>query len=68
MMKAYYHYLGEYPFKRRISSWFRCRTPALEHQSAVAYGTASERLSERDWTGVGISPRFDFIIIHESGP
>ena len=20
-----------------------------------------------DWTGVGISPRFDFIIIHESG-
>ena len=22
---------------------------------------------KRDWTGVGISPRFDFIIIHESG-
>ena len=22
---------------------------------------------ERDWTGVGISPKFDFIIIHESG-
>jgi len=22
---------------------------------------------DRDWTGVGISPRFDFIIIHESG-
>ena len=40
----------------------------MEHQSAVTYGNhfANGYLG-RDWTGVGISPRFDFIIIHESG-
>jgi aminopeptidase N len=40
----------------------------MEHQSAVAYGNHfANGYLERDWTGVGISPRFDFIIIHESG-
>ena len=40
----------------------------MEHQSAVAYGNHFENgYYGRDWTGVGISPRFDFIIIHESG-
>ena len=40
----------------------------MEHQSAVAYGNHFKNgYYERDWTGVGISPRFDFIIIHESG-
>jgi aminopeptidase N len=40
----------------------------MEHQSAVTYGNHFKNgYLERDWTGVGISPRFDFIIIHESG-
>jgi aminopeptidase N len=40
----------------------------MEHQSAVTYGNHFKNgYYERDWTGVGISPRFDFIIIHESG-
>ena len=40
----------------------------MEHQSAVTYGNHfANGYLERDWTGVGISPRFDFIIIHESG-
>ena len=40
----------------------------MEHQSAVTYGNHFVNgYLERDWTGVGISPRFDFIIIHESG-
>jgi aminopeptidase N len=40
----------------------------MEHQSAVTYGNRfANGYLERDWTGVGISPRFDFIIIHESG-
>jgi aminopeptidase N len=40
----------------------------MEHQSAVAYGNHfANGYLDRDWTGVGISPRFDFIIIHESG-
>jgi aminopeptidase N len=40
----------------------------MEHQSAVTYGNGYRNgYGGRDWTGVGISPRFDFIIIHESG-
>jgi aminopeptidase N len=40
----------------------------MEHQTAVAYGNEFDNgYLHRDWTGVNISPRFDFIIIHESG-
>jgi aminopeptidase N len=40
----------------------------MEHQSAVTYGNLWENgYLKRDWTEVGISPKFDFIIIHESG-
>ncbi len=40
----------------------------MEHQSAVTYGNHfANGYLERDWTGVGISLKFDFIIIHESG-
>jgi len=40
----------------------------MEHQSAVTYGNRfANGYLERDWTGVGISMKFDFIIIHESG-
>jgi aminopeptidase N len=40
----------------------------MEHQSAVTYGNRfANGYLEKDWTGVGVSPRFDFIIIHESG-
>src|SRR6185436_8230945 len=36
--------------------------------SAVTYGNRfANGYLERDWTGVGVSPKFDFIIIHESG-
>jgi aminopeptidase N len=39
----------------------------MEHQSAVAYGNGFENgYLKRDFTGVGISLQFDFIIIHES--
>ncbi len=68
MMKAYYHYLGEYPFKKDGYKLIEVPYAGMEHQSAVAYGNhfANSYLVP-DWTGVGISPRFDFIIIHESG-
>jgi len=40
----------------------------MEHQSAVTYGNLFKNgYLGRDWTGVGINTRFDFIIIHESG-
>jgi aminopeptidase N len=68
MMKAYYHYLGEYPFKKDGYKLVEVPYAGMEHQSAVAYGNHFKNgYYERDWTGVGISPRFDFIIIHESG-
>jgi aminopeptidase N len=68
MMKAYYHYLGEYPFKKDGYKLIEVPYAGMEHQSAVAYGNQFKNgYLDRDWTGVGISTRFDFIIIHESG-
>ncbi|WP_446745081.1 M1 family metallopeptidase [Silvibacterium acidisoli] len=68
MIDIYEHYFGEYPFIK--DGYKLVETPYLgmEHQSAVAYGNKYlQGYAGRDWTGVGISPRFDFIIIHESG-
>jgi aminopeptidase N len=68
MMKAYYHYLGEYPFKKDGYKLVDVPYSGMEHQTAVSYGNHfANGYLNRDWTGVGISPRFDFIIIHESG-
>ena len=68
MMKVYYHYFGEYPFKKDGYKLIEVPYAGMEHQSAVAYGNHFKNgYLDRDWTGVGISPRFDFIIIHESG-
>jgi aminopeptidase N len=68
MMKAYYHYFGEYPFKKDGYKLIEVPYAGMEHQSAVAYGNHfANSYQVPDWTGVGISPRFDFIIIHESG-
>jgi aminopeptidase N len=40
----------------------------MEHQTAVTYGNRfANGYLERDWTGVGVSLKFDFIIVHESG-
>jgi aminopeptidase N len=68
MIEAYQHYFGEYPFKRDGYKLIEAPYSGMEHQSAVTYGNHfANGYLERDWTGVGISPRFDFIIIHESG-
>jgi aminopeptidase N len=68
MIEAYQHYFGEYPFKKDGYKLVEVPYSGMEHQSAVTYGNHFVNgYLERDWTGVGISPRFDFIIIHESG-
>ncbi len=68
MIKAYEHYFGEYPFKKDGYKLIQVPYSGMEHQSAVTYGNRfANGYLERDWTGVGISPKFDFIIIHESG-
>jgi aminopeptidase N len=68
MLDAYEHYFGEYPFDKDGYKLIEVPYAGMEHQTAVAYGNHFENgYYGRDWTGVGISMRFDFIIIHESG-
>lgn len=68
MIRAFEHYFGEYPFKKDGYKLVQVPYSGMEHQSAVTYGNRfANGYLERDWTGVGISPKFDFIIIHESG-
>ena len=68
MLDAYEHFFGEYPFDKDGYKLIEVPYAGMEHQSAVAYGNHFENgYYGRDWTGVGISPKFDFIIIHESG-
>ena len=67
MIEAYQHYFGEYPWQKDGYKLIEAPYSGMEHQSAVTYGNHfANGYLERDWTGVGISPRFDFIIIHES--
>jgi aminopeptidase N len=67
MLEAYQHYFGPYPFARDGYKLIEVPYAGMEHQSAVAYGNLFENgYLGRDWTGIGISTRFDFIIIHES--
>ena len=68
MIEAYTHYFGPYPFAKDGYKLIEAPYSGMEHQSAVTYGNLFQNgYLGRDWTGVGISPRFDFIIIHESG-
>jgi aminopeptidase N len=68
MIEAYESFFGEYPFKKDGYKLIEVPYSGMEHQSAVTYGNRfANGYLERDWTGVGVSPKFDFIIIHESG-
>jgi len=68
MLECFQHHFGEYPFPRDGYKLIEAPYSGMEHQSAVTYGNLFVNgYLDRDWTGVGISPRFDFIIIHESG-
>jgi aminopeptidase N len=67
-LEAFQHYFGEYPFVKDGYKLIEVPYSGMEHQSAVTYGNRFiNGYLGRDWTGVGISPRFDFIIVHESG-
>ena len=68
MLDAFQHFIGQYPFIEDGYKLIQVPYAGMEHQSAVAYGNHfTNGYYGRDWTGVGISPKFDFIIIHESG-
>ncbi len=67
MIVAFEKYFGPYPFKRDGYKLIEVPYSGMEHQSAVTYGNRfANGYLERDWTGVGVSLKFDFIIIHES--
>lgn len=67
MIQAFEKYFGEYPFKKDGYKLIEVPYSGMEHQSAVTYGNHfNNGYLDRDWTGVGISTRFDFIVIHES--
>jgi dienelactone hydrolase len=67
MVEAFERYFGEYPFRKDGYKLIEAPYSGMEHQSAVTYGNRfSNGYLERDWTGVGVSMKFDFIIIHES--
>ncbi|HEX5216165.1 MAG TPA: M1 family metallopeptidase [Vicinamibacterales bacterium] len=67
MIEAYEKFFGKYPFRKDGYKLIEVPYSGMEHQSAVTYGNRfANGYLERDWTGVGISPKFDFIVIHES--
>jgi aminopeptidase N len=67
MMEAFEKYVGKYPFPKDGFKLIEVPYSGMEHQSAVTYGNRyANGYLERDWTGVGVSLKFDFIIIHES--
>ena len=67
MMQAFQKYIGPYPFRKDGYKLIEVPYSGMEHQSAVTYGNRfANGYLERDWTGVGISTKFDFIIVHES--
>lgn len=67
MLGAFQDYFGEYPFQKDGYKLVEVPYPAMEHQTAIAYGNKFQNgYAGIDWTGVGISLRFDLNIIHES--
>lgn len=68
MNECFQKYFGEYPFMKDGYKLIEVPYSGMEHQSAVSYGNLFKNgYLGRDWTGVGVSTKFDFIIIHESG-
>ena len=67
MIDAYAQIFGDYPFAKDGYKLIEVPYSGMEHQTAVTYGNKfANGYLERDWTGVGVSLKFDFIIIHES--
>ena len=68
MLEAFGSIFGDYPYPKDGFKLIEVPYSGMEHQSAVTYGNRfANGYLERDWTGVGVSLKFDFIIIHESG-
>jgi aminopeptidase N len=67
MIETYAKIFGDYPFEKDGYKLIEVPYSGMEHQTAVTYGNRfANGYLQRDWTGVGVSLKFDFIIIHES--
>ncbi len=67
MLACYEKFFGDYPFPLDGYKLIEVPYSGMEHQSAVTYGNHFENgYLGKDWTGVGVSTKFDFIIVHES--
>jgi aminopeptidase N len=68
MIETFATIFGDYPFAKDGYKLIEVPYSGMEHQTAVTYGNRfANGYLEKDWTGVGVSLKFDFIIIHESG-
>jgi aminopeptidase N len=66
-IQCFEKYFGDYPFPRDGYKLVEVPYSGMEHQSAVTYGNLFRNgYMGRDWTGVDVSTKFDFIIVHES--
>lgn len=66
-VQCFERYFGDYPFPKDGYKLVEVPYSGMEHQSAVTYGNLFRNgYLGRDWTGVGVSTKFDFIIVHES--
>lgn len=66
-IECFEKYFGPYSFPEDGYKLIEVPYAGMEHQSAVAYGNRFlNGYLERDFTGVGVSLKFDYIIIHES--
>ncbi|MGY0038310.1 M1 family metallopeptidase [Pedobacter sp. NJ-S-72] len=67
MLNAYEHWFGPYPFYKDGYKLVETPYPAMEHQSAIAYGAYSVAgMLKNDLFGIIGGPSWDFTIIHES--
>jgi aminopeptidase N len=68
MLEVFQRLFGDYPFEKDGYKLIEVPYSGMEHQSAVTYGNQfANGYLQKDWTGVGVSLKFDFIIVHESG-
>ncbi|MEL6824361.1 MAG: M1 family metallopeptidase, partial [Calditrichota bacterium] len=68
MLECFEEKFGPYPFPKDGFKVIEVPYSGMEHQSAVTYGNLFKNgYLGRDWTGVGVSMKFDFILVHETG-
>lgn len=66
MLASYEHWAGPYPFYKDGYKLVEVPYPAMEHQSAIAYGGFQKGFPPNELVGIEGGKKWDFIIMHES--